>query len=138
MNNAPVVSGSAQLGSTAEDAASPGILVSALLAQAGYSDPDGVAPRGIAITAASGGGTWQYSTDNVTWTSVLGVSDFNALLLDANSYVRFLPAPDVTGNASLTVRGWDQTTGTASTNGVPHIANTTANGGSSAFSSGTF
>ncbi|WP_254173274.1 putative Ig domain-containing protein [Planktothrix pseudagardhii] len=89
----------------------------------------------IAITAADNNGTWQYSTDNgTTWTNFPTVSDSNALLLDAGNKVRFQPKANYNGTITnaLTFRAWDQSTGTAG-----NTADTTTNGGTTAFSSNT-
>ena len=53
------------------------------------------------------------------------------LAADANTYVRFLPNADFNGTVSpgITFRAWDQTSGTAG-----GTANTSTNGGSTAFS----
>ncbi len=105
------------------------------------TDPDDstgyYVPRGIAITGATGSGTWQYrATPTSAWTNVGSVTGLNALLLmgDAadNRYqpggrLRFIPTG--AGNPALTFRAWDGTTGT-------HGAYSTAvvSGGTSAFS----
>ncbi|MCB8762017.1 FG-GAP repeat domain-containing protein [Planktothrix agardhii] len=89
----------------------------------------------IAITAADNNGTWQYSTDNgTTWTKFPTVSDSNALLLDAGNKVRFQPNTNYNGTITnaLTFRAWDKSTGTAGS-----TANTSTNGGTTAFSSNT-
>ena len=56
------------------------------------------------------------------------------LIADSQTYVRFVPNADWNGTVSngITFRAWDQTTGTAGL-----TANTTTNGGSTAFSSAT-
>ncbi len=150
-NDAPVLNAAATpvLAPVAEDAGAPvgavGTLVSALVdlnPPAGglnnVTDVDNGAITGVAITGAeTGNGTWWYSTDNgANWTQITPVSDANALLLTANANTRVYFQGDAnfsgTITDALTFRAWDQTSGTAGTN-----ANTTANGGSSAFSSAT-
>ncbi|WP_043938749.1 Ig-like domain-containing protein, partial [Planktothrix prolifica] len=89
----------------------------------------------IAITAADNNGTWQYSTNNgTTWTNFPSVSDSNALLLDAGNKVRFQPNTNYNGTITnaLTFRAWDKSTGTAGS-----TADTSTNGGTTAFSSNT-
>jgi len=138
VNDAPVVSGGpASLGSTLQNVTSTGVLVSNIIGGVSYSDPDGVVTSGIAVTAVTGSGTWEYSTDNTTWTAFPAVSDAAALLLDSASYVRFVPAAGWTGSATLTFQGWDQTSGTASSNGSTQTADATTNGGTTAYSTGT-
>ena len=67
---------------------------------------------------------------------MLSPSTSNALLLpaDANTRVRLVPSDTFLGTITdgITFRAWDQTSGTADT-----YANTTTNGGSTAFSTAT-
>ena len=90
---------------------------------------------GIAITSTTGNGTWQYSTDGVTWTAFGAVSSSNALLLDSASQVRYIPDGLNGETATFGFVAWDQTTGTASTNATPRYANPGSGGGSTAYSS---
>jgi hypothetical protein len=114
----------------------PGTLVADLLASAGgdrITDPDAGAVEGIAITAANtANGSWQFSTDGgATWQALGGVSDGSARLLSADARVRFQPNLLFSGTVAnaLTFRAWDQTSGVSG-----GLADTTVNGGSSAFS----
>ncbi|MDB5905884.1 MAG: Laminin subdomain protein 2 domain protein, partial [Betaproteobacteria bacterium] len=130
-NNAPTLGSAADLTAIAEDPSSnPGNLVSSLFAA---TDADGD-PRGIAVTAADDThGAWQYSTDGGTAWSAFGTpAAASARLLAPSALVRFVPAPNWNGAAGLTFRAWDQTSGTAG-----GTADTTANGGATAFSSTT-
>jgi VCBS repeat-containing protein len=95
-------------------------------------DVDAGALKGIAVTALSGNGTWQYSTDGTTWTDFGSVSATSALLLDSATQVRYLPDGLNGETASFSFRAWDQTSGTAGS-----TADTTASGGASAFSTAT-
>ncbi len=150
-NTAPALNASAApvLSAINEDAGAPsgsvGTLVSALVdfaSPAGQldnvTDPDGGALLGIAVTAAdTAAGTWFYSIDNgAVWNPLGAVANGSARLLaaDANTRVYFAPNTDFNGTlgAALTFRAWDQTAGT---NGGS--ADTTINGGSSAFSATT-
>jgi hypothetical protein len=64
---------------------------------------------GVAVVATSGAGSWQYSTDQGrTWRAVGAVSEDAGLLLRSIDRVRFVPAADTSGSASLTVFGWNQ------------------------------
>ncbi len=137
-NFAPVLSGAANLAAIDEDAfGNAGTRVSALIA-GHVSDGNADAVSGIAVTAvANQHGIWQYSTDGGSrWTAFGIASDSEARLLaaDANAYVRFVPDPDWNGTiaSGLTFRAWDRTSGS---NGS--TADTTVNGGSSAFSTAT-
>jgi VCBS repeat-containing protein len=97
-------------------------------------DVDAGAVTGIAITAADGAhGTWYYSINNGgTWTALGAVSDISSLLLTPSARLYFQPAADYDGDAAITFRAWDQTSGTNS-----GTADTTANGGTTAFSTAT-
>src|SRR5439155_1054369 len=109
---------------------SGGVQVSSFL---NSSDLDTSALSGIAITGTTtnGGGTWQYSTDGVTWTNFGAVSGSSSLLLTSSTRVRITGS----GNScTLTYRAWDQTSGTASVDGTGRVADTTTNGGTTAFS----
>ncbi len=101
-------------------------------------DDDIGAQLGIAITSTNTvNGTWYYSTDNGSnWTVMGSVSDASARLLaaDANTRIYFAPATNYNGSISdaITFRAWDRTSGT---NGA--LADTTTNGGTTAFSTAT-
>src|SRR5690606_23493226 len=109
-----------------------GSLISAFTG--GITDVDSGALKGIAITARDNtNGTWYYTTDNgSTWTAIVSVSDSSALLLadDANTRLYFQPNANYNGtsSAALTIRAWDQTSGTAGS-----TADTSTNGGTTAF-----
>jgi hypothetical protein len=135
VNDAPVLSGANALSTIKEDQASnPGTLVSALIAGQTV-DVDAGALSGIAVTSANNtNGSWEYSTDSgTTWNTFGSPSDGSATLLatDASTYVRFVPAANWNGTVALglTFRAWDRTSGSAGS-----TADTTTNGGTSAFS----
>ncbi len=138
VNEAPTLTSGAvaTLTGTDEDSASSATTVSSLLAATDGADQDSATSLGIAITASSGNGTWQYSTDGTSWSSVGSVSGSAALLLSAGTQLRYLPDAQNGETATLSFRAWDQSTGSASSNGARSTADTTLNGGSSAFSSG--
>jgi hypothetical protein len=138
INAAPVLSGANNLTATNEDPSSnPGTLVSALIAGK-VTDSDPGALTGIAVTAVvNTNGTWQYSTNGgAAWTAFGSPTSSSARLLaaDANTYVRFVPNANWNGTVSngITFRAWDQYTGSAGS-----TADTTTNGGTTAFSSAT-
>ena len=138
VNDAPVLSGASNLSTINEDPASnPGTPVSALIAGQ-TSDVDAGALTGIAVTAVNNtNGTWQYSTNSgTTWNAFGSPSNASARLLaaDANTYVRFAPNSNWNGTIAggLIFRAWDRTSGSAGS-----TANTTPNGGTSAFSAAT-
>jgi len=137
VNDAPTLSGGPYVwASTNEDTTSAGALVSTILSAVNGQDVDGD-PLGIALTASPGSGTWQYSTDGSTWAGVGTVSNSAALLLSSSTQLRYVPDGKNGETATLTFRIWDQTSGTASTNGTKNTADTSTNGWSTAFSTGT-
>ena len=138
INDAPVLSGGPYNFVTInEDSTATGVQISAILASHTMTDADTGALRGVAIIAKTGNGTWQYSTDNSNWTDFGAVSSTSGLLIASATYVRYVPDAANGETATLTFRGWDQTTGTASANGIRSTADTTNNGGTTAFSIGT-
>ena len=140
VNDAPVLADTALSMTVAEDAGAPsgavGSLVSAFTG--GITDVDSGAAKGLAITGSSEtNGTWYYTTNGgTTWTAVGTVSAASSLLLADNGSTRlyFAPNADYTGSstAALTVRAWDQTSGTAGTK-----VSTASTGGTTAFSAAT-
>ncbi len=137
VNDAPVLTGANNLGSINEDATNLGMAVSALIA-GNVTDVDSGAVTGIAVIAVdNSNGTWQYSTDGaLSWQNFGSPSTTQARLLetDANTIVRFVPNADWNGTVTngLTFRAWDHTSGTPG-----GVADTTINGGTSAFSTNT-
>jgi hypothetical protein len=134
VNDAPVLSGAAlSFATISEDnASSAGQTVASLLGST-LTDVDAGAVQGIAITAATVAGTghWEYDSGS-GWTTLGAVSGNAALLLRASDKVRYVPDLLHGGTPTLTVRGWDTSTGTAGS-----TADTTTNGGTSAFSAVT-
>ncbi|MDD2729786.1 DUF4347 domain-containing protein, partial [Malikia sp.] len=136
VNDAPTLSGSPySLTSTDEDTSSSGTLVSTILAGR-YADVDSGALSGMAVTTKGGNGSWQYSTDGTNWTAFGTVTSAAALLLASTSQVRYVPDGNNGGFATLSFRAWDQTSGTASSNGTPQTATNPIGGGNRAFSAG--
>ncbi|HEY8358370.1 MAG TPA: hypothetical protein VIL30_13010, partial [Ramlibacter sp.] len=138
VNDAPVLADTVlTLPAVTEDAAAPsgavGTLVSTLAG--GLADVDAGAIKGIAITAAdAGNGTWFYSVNGgTTWSAVGTVSNTSALLLASNASTRVYFQPDAdfsdTVAAGLTIRAWDQSSGSAGSR-----VDTSGNGGTTAFS----
>ncbi|MBR8826408.1 MAG: VCBS repeat-containing protein [Gomphosphaeria aponina SAG 52.96 = DSM 107014] len=93
-----------------------------------------VVVEAVAITAVdNSNGNWQYSTNGgSTWNNFGAVTEATARLLDSIHKVRFIPNPNWFGTAKITLRLWDQSTGVGG-----GIANTTSNGGETAFSEET-
>ncbi|MEO5362341.1 MAG: DUF4347 domain-containing protein, partial [Magnetococcus sp. DMHC-8] len=123
-------------GITEDDVTNAGQTVASLV-QGGVgnaiTDLDLNAATGIAITAtgtAVGAGYWEYSTDGgTTWSGLGAVSTGAARLLLATDKLRYHPDQWVGGTTTLTFCAWDQTSGVARA-----TADTTANGGTTAFS----
>ena len=140
VNDAPVLADTALSITVAEDAGVPSGVVGSLLSSftGGVSDVDSGAVKGIAVTASvETNGTWYYTTNNgTTWTAVGTVNATSSLLLADNANTRLYFAPGLnyngTSTSALTVRGWDQTSGTAGTK-----VDSSTNGGITAFSSAT-
>ena len=137
VNDAPTLSSGATvtLTTTTEDVTSSSTAVSSLLSATGYADVDSGAVSGIALTALTGNGTWQYSTDSGSnWFSVGTVSSSSALLLSSTAQIRYVPDSANGETATFSFRAWDQTSGTATAGASKGLANTSTTGGSSAFS----
>ncbi|MBC7378289.1 MAG: SBBP repeat-containing protein, partial [Burkholderiaceae bacterium] len=137
-NQAPVLNGANALGTILEDPVSNGgTLVSAILS-GHVTDADATDPTGMAIIGAdNSSGAWQYSLNGgSSWLAVGAPSAASALQLAADSLtrVRFVPSANFAGTVAtgLTFRAWDRASGTTGTQ-----ANTSVNGGTTAFSSAT-
>ena len=143
-NAAPVLGNANVLALTTvdEDAAAPttgtaGQVIETWATSSILSDTNSADSLGIAITKISTQGTLYYKlAGSSNWTEVVSVgaqevSSTQALLLQKNASLYFKPAENFNGNIStaLEFRGWD---GTAGTQGGR--ADTTVNGGTSAFS----
>ncbi|PCK04619.1 MAG: hypothetical protein COA42_19020, partial [Alteromonadaceae bacterium] len=76
-------------------------------------------------------GHWEFDSGS-GWTDFGTPSTTTARLLDSTDSIRFVPDGDVGGAVTMTFRAWDESTGTQGS-----TANTTTNGGTSAFSSDT-
>jgi Bacterial Ig-like domain/FG-GAP-like repeat/Bacterial Ig domain len=117
VNDAPVLDrgGDPPLTRVAPGTANPdGDVVSTLLGSS-TTDADGDA-LGMAITGATGNGTWQFrSAGASTWSTLGKPSAKSARLLGPTDLVRFVPAAGGGGVARLTYRAWDGTVGDAGT-----------------------
>ena len=137
VNDAPTLSGGPYvMTGVNEDTATSGYLVSSVLGGVTYADVDPGALTGIAVTATTGRGTWQYSIDGSNWTDFGTVSSSSALLLSATTQVRYIPDGVSGEDVNFTFRGWDRSAGSESTTGSRSLGDTTTNGGSTAFSTG--
>jgi cyclophilin family peptidyl-prolyl cis-trans isomerase len=138
-NQAPVLTAaSPSLGST--DSNSPQVIALSSFINNGsgttiISDQVAANPLGgIAVTAISGTGTWEYALSSGTAFQDIApssstLSTSNALLLPKGSWLKFVPSGSAAGTATITYCAWDTTSGTAG-----GYASTTSNGGNTAFS----
>ncbi|MFL7901968.1 hypothetical protein ACJ41P_12580 [Azospirillum argentinense] len=145
INDAPVATGTtAVLPTIAEDTVNPaGATVTSLFAHlfsdatdavSGGSAANGFAGIAIVGNAATTQGVWQYWT-GTGWTAVGAASDGNALLLAANTALRFVPAANWNGTTpALTVRLIDDSQGAVISGGRVALASV---GGDSRYSAGT-
>jgi hypothetical protein len=77
------------------------------------TDPDPGFQRGIAVAGSTGDGTWEFSVNGGrTWHAVGDVSTAR-LLLRSTDRVRFVPAAQWAGAATLSFTAWDRTAGVA-------------------------
>ncbi|MEZ6095180.1 MAG: VCBS domain-containing protein [Pirellulaceae bacterium] len=111
--------------------------VDSILTAASWSDVDNSAVKGIAVTALSANGAWEYSTDGITWTAFGSVATNSALLLNSTSLIRFVPDSANGETATFDFVAWDQTSGSASANGSPQYGDATTSGGTTAYSAET-
>lgn len=101
-----------------------------------FSDGNTCTPMGVAITAVTGSGQWQYKTGSGAWTNIGSVSSTSALLLNGQDNstpgyrLRFVPSG--AGTATISFKGWDGTVGSAGSAG-----NVSVTGGSTAYTNGT-
>lgn len=141
MNSAPSLDNSEDLGMTINinDFNNAGLTVTQWLSSAGtdpITDADGD-PEGIAIIGfTDSNGSWQVSIDGGgTWVALQDVpvvNPNNAIVIDEDARIRFVPDPGFTGDSGgLRFRAWDQSDGIAS--GTVFV-DTTPPGGSTAFS----
>jgi len=138
VNDAPVLNAAPRtvppIDEDLPDASNPGTTVGALLTGMVTDVDSDALPAGIALVGASGNGTWQYSLDGAAWLDVGAVSITSALTLEPTARIRFRPAPNFFGQASVTYRAWDRSDGAA--NGQRGV-NPGNGGGTSAYSSAT-
>ncbi len=117
-----------------------GVSIPTLLAGVNITDANNPgAAVGIAVIGTdNANGDWQYSTDSGTTWNDFGIpAPAAARLLQSvpNNLIRFIPNSSYVGPTTFTFRAWDLTSGLTEPFGTDGgIANTTTNGGSTAFS----
>ncbi|NBO83663.1 MAG: hypothetical protein EBU75_12875, partial [Betaproteobacteria bacterium] len=135
LNDAPVLNASASpvVASVAEDvpeASNPGTTVADIVANGSVTDPDGPPLEAIYVSAVdNANGVWQYKLASQSSFTPITLSGAQGLLLDGTDFIRFVPAQNFAGPATLTFGAWDKSTGSAG--GSPDLSN---KGGTSAFS----
>jgi hypothetical protein len=130
VNRAPTIANATpNFGSVNEDTRFVAISINNVLAAAGVADLDVAALKGIAVTGASGPGSWKYY-NGVNWQSLDSTSGTSARLLASTGTVYFFPSANQSGQATLRFRAWDQTTGANQ-----GLVSTAINGDAFAFSS---
>jgi hypothetical protein len=116
VNSAPVLTpATTVLGPTASTTTittTVAALLGSTVTDAGTGAVEGIAVTGLTV---AGGGKWQYSTNGgTTYVDFGAPAEGTARLLRATDRLRYVPAGAV-GQATITFRAWDQTTGTAGT-----------------------
>ncbi len=153
VNDAPLITQGATITFTGtdEDTASGARTVAAILEDAGWSDVDTGAAKGMAVTGLIQRNHWQYSTDGTDWVNMTdttvvdgdsggtpnAVGSTRGLLLSAGTWVRYNPDAERGETASFSFRAWDGSSGTASTAAARSFGDPTATnaaGGTGAFS----
>jgi VCBS repeat-containing protein len=147
-NDAPVINGSAALSAISEDVVASdnkGTLVSSLI-DGHASDVDGTV-KGIAVSGATTeGGHWEYSVNGGSSWTTLSASASASLILGLSSLIRFVPDMNVQTETAtspetkitaptITFHAWDGTT--EKVGSVVNLSNSSATGGSTAYSADT-
>jgi cyclophilin family peptidyl-prolyl cis-trans isomerase len=87
---------------------------------------------GIALVGATGNGSWKYSLDGTTFTSVGTLSATSSLLLPKTAKLSYTTNDAASLSATVTYRAWDAASGQSGA-----VADVTTNGGATAFSANT-
>ena len=87
-----------------EDAAGPATIARSLLGFLATEFP-ATTKLGLAITGVTGNGVWQVKVGRI-WQPISAVSDYAARLLKPTDRMRFVPAGDWFGEATVTYRAW--------------------------------
>lgn len=109
-------------GEVAEGSSAPEATISSLVDIIDYNPVTNtlVAARGIAVVASSlgsdyhGYGVWEYlDASDSQWKSLSDSAETMAVVLPLAAQIRFNPDSDYNGTASLTIRAWDGSDGSA-------------------------
>jgi VCBS repeat-containing protein len=134
VNDAPVLGGVNNFPPITEDEVfNGGILVADLIA-GGVTDPDTAALKGVAVVGLdNGNGAWRFTTEDwASWSYIGAFSPGQGFLLRPQDRLAFVPNGNTGTAASVTLRAWDQTSGSFGS-----FVNIPAPGGTSAFSAAT-
>ncbi len=124
----PVVGGDPRLGRTTPSIPKTISLTFFLDDTISDADSDAVV-GGIALTAVTGRGAWEYSLDGTTFNAVGAVSESSALLLPKDAVLRYTPDGTTEETPSITYRAWDATAGSPG-----EMLDTSTNGDTTPFS----
>jgi hypothetical protein len=139
VNDAPVLSNSPLMTLTdinEDDFTSAGTVVAQILSTGDSGDPitdvDAGAVEGIAVTFVdNANGAWEYKETSGSWMAFSAPSISNALLLDDNDEIRFVPNANYNGpSGNIDFKAWDASSGSSGTTG-----DTNDDGGVAEFSS---
>jgi hypothetical protein len=135
LNRAPLLANSGTPSLTPineEDINNTGMVVADLTTGLITDSDFSCALKGIAVIAVdNSNGHWEYSIDSGSiWNPFGNPSPSEARLLASNTRIRFIPNANYYGQASITFRAWDQTSGSHGS-----TADTTTSGDPTAFSS---
>ena len=136
VNNAPILNANliTPLAALTKDpVTNSGTLVTGLIPGLAVTDPDVGSLKGIAVTGVdNSNGTWEYTTNGITWLTFGSPTPTAARLLaaDAITKIRFVPNAGYEGAPEISFRAWDQTNGVAG-----GTDNSSINGGIAPYSS---
>jgi cyclophilin family peptidyl-prolyl cis-trans isomerase len=142
-NDSPVLTpatSSPSMGTTTEDDAKTialtGTFINNGAGTTNITDADVTAVTGgIAIIGMTGKGTWAYSLDGTTFTTISTLTNATALLLPKTASLKYTPNGKSGETATIVYRAWDTTSGTAGTR--VNLSDSSSYGGITAYSSAT-
>jgi|GEM_PF-6079255 len=122
INDAPIITSNQTLTAINEDISNmdnTGQTIASIISDGTITDMDGTAVEAVAITSINNSyGTWQYKLANGSWANISNITgakinlSTNALLLDSDSLVRFIPNTNFNGTSTFEFRAWDKSSGT--------------------------
>jgi hypothetical protein len=99
-----------------EDQRTTGTILKGFIAANNFNDTDAKPRKGMAIVAAGGEipGAFEISSNGITWKRIDPiVGTTNAFLVPDTGRIRFVPAPNLSGDVYIRYHAWDQTQGTS-------------------------